>query len=91
MKERFIADNGALAQIAIEQASLRNSDEVSLLCDQGKAYDRVHPTYLQTFLNCYGFPSKFTSAITSLFCSTSICVNANGYLTLPISLGRSLR
>lgn len=91
MKERFIADNGALAQIAIEQASLRNSDEVSLLCDQGKAYDRDHPTYLQTFLNCYGFPSKFTSAITSLFCSTSICVNANGYLTLPISLGRGLR
>ena len=45
MKERFIADNSALAQIACEQASACQSDEVGLLCDQEKAYDRVHPTY----------------------------------------------
>ncbi|KAG1047010.1 hypothetical protein G6F43_010524 [Rhizopus delemar] len=91
MKKRFIAGNDALAQIAIEQASLRNSDKVDLLCDQEKAYDRVHPTYLQAVLNCYGFPYKFTSAITNLFYNTSMCVNVNGYLTLPVSLGRDLR
>jgi hypothetical protein len=33
MKERFIADNGALVNLAIEQASIRNSDEVGRLCD----------------------------------------------------------
>ncbi|KAG1275997.1 hypothetical protein G6F62_012279 [Rhizopus arrhizus] len=50
MKERFIADNGALVNLAIEQASIRNSDEVGLLCDQEKAYDRIHPDYLRAVL-----------------------------------------
>ncbi|KAG1055512.1 hypothetical protein G6F43_002531 [Rhizopus delemar] len=63
MKERFIADNGALAQIVIEQASLRNSDEIGLLCDQEKVYDRVHPTYLQAVLNRYGFPNNDSPVI----------------------------
>ncbi|EIE76272.1 hypothetical protein RO3G_00976 [Rhizopus delemar RA 99-880] len=74
MKERFIADNGALAQIVIEQASLRNSDEIGLLCDQEKVYNRVHPTYLQAVLNRYGFPNKFNFANTNLFYNTYMCV-----------------
>ncbi|KAG1229190.1 hypothetical protein G6F35_002156 [Rhizopus arrhizus] len=91
MKERFIADNGALVNLAIEQASIRNSDEVGLLCDQEKAYDRIHPDYLQAVLVQFGFPENFVLAITSLFYGTSMQVNVNGHLTLPIPLGRGLR
>ncbi|EIE86810.1 hypothetical protein RO3G_11521 [Rhizopus delemar RA 99-880] len=91
MKERFIADNGLLAQIACEQASVRQSDEVGLLCDQEKAYDRVHPTYLRAVLHRFQFPAVFVDSILGLFYGTSMRVNVNGYLTRPISLGRGLR
>ncbi|EIE78417.1 hypothetical protein RO3G_03121 [Rhizopus delemar RA 99-880] len=91
MKERFIADNGALAQIACEQASARQSDEVGLLCDQEKAYDRVHPTYLRAILTRFGFPMGFIDSISSLFFGTSMKVNVNGYFTQPVPLGRGLR
>ena len=91
MKERFIADNGLLAQIACEQASVRQSDEVGLLCDQEKAYDRVHPTYLRAVLHRFHFPTVFVDSILGLFYGTSMRVNVNGYLTHPISLGRGLR
>ncbi|KAG1447912.1 hypothetical protein G6F55_010897 [Rhizopus delemar] len=91
MKERFIADNGALAQIACEQASACQSGEVGLLCDQEKAYDRVHPTYLRAFLTRFGFPMGFIDSISSLFFGTSMKVNVNDYLTQPVPLGRGLR
>jgi hypothetical protein len=91
MKGHFIADNGALAQITLEQASLRQPKEIGLLCDQEKAYDRVHPDYLRAVLVRFGFPAKFVSAIDGLFYGTSMRVNVNGYLTLPVSLGRGLR
>ena len=91
MKGRFIADNGALAQITLEQASLRQSKEIGLLCDQEKAYDRVHPDYLRAVLVRFGFPAQFVSAIVGLFYGTSMRVNVNGYLTLSVSLGRGLR
>ncbi|KAG1253599.1 hypothetical protein G6F68_011260 [Rhizopus microsporus] len=91
MKERFIADNGALVNLAIEQASIRNSDEVGLLCDQEKAYDRIHPDYLRAVLIQFGFPEQFVQSITSLFYGTSMRVNVNGHLTLPVTLRRGLR
>ncbi|KAG1050389.1 hypothetical protein G6F43_007334 [Rhizopus delemar] len=50
MKGRFIADNSTLVNLAVEQASIRNSDEISLLCDQEKAYNRIHPGYLGAVL-----------------------------------------
>ncbi|KAG1037204.1 hypothetical protein G6F43_012909 [Rhizopus delemar] len=91
MKGCFIADNGILANIAIEQASIRNSDEIGLLCDQEKAYDRIHPDYLRAVLVQYGFPNVFVSAIDKLFFGTSMRVNVNGHLTPPVPLGRGLR
>ncbi|KAG1449564.1 hypothetical protein G6F46_003740 [Rhizopus delemar] len=91
MKERFIADNGALAQIVIEQASLRNSDEIGLLCDQEKVYNRVHPTYLQAVLNRYGFPNNpllFTLVLDPLVKNISDSPVIRGFgppsLSLPI-------
>lgn len=67
MKARFIANNEILMNIAIEQASIRNSDEIGLLCDQGKAYDRIHPSHLHAVLVQYGFLEDFVPAIDKLF------------------------
>ncbi|KAG1034961.1 hypothetical protein G6F43_013321 [Rhizopus delemar] len=91
MKDRFIADNGILVNLAMEQAAVRNSDEIGILCDQEKAYDRIHPDYLRTVLEQYGFPASFVSSIDKLFFGTSMRVNVNGFLTTPIPLGRGLR
>ncbi|KAG1056999.1 hypothetical protein G6F43_001131 [Rhizopus delemar] len=91
MKGQFIADNGALVNLAIEQASIPNSDEIGFLCDQEKAYDRIHSDYLRAVLVQFGFPEQFVLAITSLFYNTSMQVNVNGHLALPAPLGRGLR
>ncbi|KAG1039990.1 hypothetical protein G6F43_012387 [Rhizopus delemar] len=91
MKGRFIPDNGLLTQIAMEQASFRSSHEVGLLCDQEKAYDRVHPTYLRSVLLAFGLPESFVSTICTLFFSTTMKVNVNGHSSSPVSLGRGLR
>ncbi|EIE88878.1 hypothetical protein RO3G_13589 [Rhizopus delemar RA 99-880] len=90
MKGRFIADNGALVNLAIEQASIINSDEIGFLCDQEKAYDRIHPDYLRAVLVQFGFPEQSVLAVTSLFYSTSMKVNINGHLNLLVPLGRGL-
>ncbi|KAG1045890.1 hypothetical protein G6F43_011211 [Rhizopus delemar] len=91
MKDRFIADNGILVNLAIEQAAVRNSEEIGLVCDQEKAYDRIHPDYLRTALEQYGFPASFVSSIDKLLFGTSMRINVNGFLTTPVPLGRGLR
>ncbi|KAG1487412.1 hypothetical protein G6F53_012717 [Rhizopus delemar] len=58
---------------------------VSLLLDQEKAYDRVHPDYLHACLTRFGLPPQLSTCITSLFFNTSICVNVNGFLSVPFS------
>lgn len=63
MKDRFIANNEILMNIAIEQASVRNSDEIGLFCDQEKAYDRIHPDYLHAVVVQYAFLEDFVSTI----------------------------
>lgn len=67
MKAHFIANNETLMNIVIEQASIRNSDEIALLCDQRKAYDRIHPNHLHAVLVQYGFLEDFMPAIDKLF------------------------
>jgi hypothetical protein len=42
-------------------------DAIGLLLDQEKAYDRVHPDYLQQVLHSFGFPSTFIQIIASLW------------------------
>lgn len=91
MKDRFIADNGILVNLAIEQAAVRNSDEIGFLCDQEKDYDRIHPEYLRTVLDQHGFPASFVSSIDKLFFGTSMRANVNGFLTTPIPLEQGLR
>ncbi|KAG0755182.1 hypothetical protein G6F24_012005 [Rhizopus arrhizus] len=63
----------------------------SLLLDQEKAYDRVHPDYLHACLTRFGLPSRLINCITSLFFNTSICVNVNGFVSVHFAQGRRLR
>jgi len=62
-----------------------------ILLDQEKAYDRVHPTYLRAVMDTMDFPKAFTDSIFSLFFSTKIQLNINGYLTAPFIQQRGLR
>ncbi|PHZ15681.1 uncharacterized protein RHIMIDRAFT_91853, partial [Rhizopus microsporus ATCC 52813] len=91
MQGKSIADSGLLAQITIKQASFWSPSEVDLLCNQEEAYDRVHPVYLRSVLQTFGLPSVFISAVCSLFFSTTMKANVNGYSSSPIQLGRGLR
>ncbi|KAG1443446.1 hypothetical protein G6F56_010671 [Rhizopus delemar] len=56
MPERFIADNGVTTCLIMDIAQRFKLPGVALLLDQEKAYDRVHPKYLQACLERFGFP-----------------------------------
>ena len=64
---------------------------VAVLLDQEKAYDRVHPRYLNAVLSHFGFPSSIVKVISSLFFSTKINLSINGWLVPAFLQGRDLR
>ncbi|KAG0755460.1 hypothetical protein G6F24_011820 [Rhizopus arrhizus] len=91
MPERFIADNGATTRLIMNIAERFKLPGIALLLDQEKAYDRVHPQYLQACLERFGFPSSLITSILSLFFGTSLCINVNGFLTASIQQASGLR
>ena len=68
-----------------------SQDQVAVLLDQEKAYDRVHPEYLQRVLLHYGFPNTLIDTLSSLFFNTQIHISINGWLGAPFKQGRGLR
>lgn len=91
MPERFIADNGVTTRLIMDIAQRFKLPGIALLLDQEKAYDRVHPKYLQACLEHFGFPSSLIHCIQTLFFGTSLCINVNGFLSTPIAQARGLR
>lgn len=92
MPDRFIADNGMLAKLAMEQANGHDSSSsIALLLDQEKAYDRIHPSYLRQVLSKFGIPDDFINAVNNLFFSTRIRININGHLSPAFTQQRGLR
>ncbi|KAG1546735.1 hypothetical protein G6F49_010411 [Rhizopus delemar] len=91
MPNRFIADNGATTRLVMDVAQRMKLPGIALLLDQEKAYDRVHPQYLQACLDKFGFPPSLVASIISLFFGTNLCINVNGFLTAPIPQARGLR
>ncbi|KAG1137591.1 hypothetical protein G6F37_011260 [Rhizopus arrhizus] len=91
LPRRFIGDNGLTVQLIKAEAERRSSTEIGLLLDQEKAYDRVHPEHLSNVMIRLGFPSQLVDSIISLFFTTRIQVNLNGFLTHPLTQQRGLR
>ncbi|KAG0769000.1 hypothetical protein G6F33_004027 [Rhizopus arrhizus] len=90
-RDRFIADNGLLMKLVMDFAKSTNSKALGLLLDQEKAYDRVHPDYLQQVLTHFGFPPSFVQSVLGLFFSTQLRLNINGFLSSPVHQRRDLR
>jgi len=91
VKGRRISDNGIVMATIREHCKKEKISGVGVLLDQEKAYDRVHPTYLRAVMDAMLFPAPFTNSIFSLFFSTRIQLNINGYLTDSFTQHRGLR
>ncbi|KAG1453466.1 hypothetical protein G6F46_009217 [Rhizopus delemar] len=61
--DRFIAENGMVLNIFMEQAHVQRRPEIGLLLDQEKAYDRVHPMYLRQVMLAFGFPPSLVHSL----------------------------
>ncbi|SAL96369.1 hypothetical protein [Absidia glauca] len=87
---RFIAENGAL-KLIMEQSAAQGLAGVGLLLDQEKAYDRIHPGYMEQVLAHFGFPPGLIQSICGLFFGNSVRININGYYTESVHQERGLR
>lgn len=91
MPNRFIGENGKTIQTVMSLAEHTSSNAIGLLLDQEKAYDRIHPHYLERIMHAFGFPAQLISSITQLFFKTKIHININGHLSSPVLHHRGLR
>jgi hypothetical protein len=92
MPNRFIGEHGFTLQTTKLLATTTHSSTITLLLDQEKAYDRIHPEYLQHIMLQFGIPQSLTHCIISLFFSTNIQININGHITTaPLPQERGLR
>lgn len=88
---RKISDNGLVMAAFREHCERYKIDGVGILFDQEKAYDRVHPVYLRAVMERMRFPAALINSVFTLFFSTHINLNINGYLTQPFAQQRGLR
>jgi hypothetical protein len=91
MPNRFIAENGLVLNIVMEHARRCNRNDIALLLDQEKAYDRVHPSYLRAVMRKFGFPLVLVNSIIGLFFGNRVRININGHFTNEINQYRGLR
>ena len=91
MPGRFIATNGLLVNMVMEHARRANRDDIALLLDQEKAYDRVHPIYLRRTLLRLNFPVLLVDCLMDLFFGNKVRINVNGYFSEEVHQLRGLR
>jgi hypothetical protein len=90
MAGRFRGDNGLCARMVTGIVRRYQLSGVSLLLDQERAYDRVHPDYLHVCLTRFSLPPRLINRITSLFSDTFICFNVHGFLSVPFTPSHGL-
>jgi hypothetical protein len=103
---RFIAENGMIAQLIMEDAQRKwsfaeqnGSDstfseldaDIGLLLDQEKAYDRVNLEYLNKVLTKFGFPRQLIKCVKKLMGDNLIKINLNGHLSKEVAKLRGLK
>lgn len=91
MPGRFIGENGKLLHTVIVDAGSSSSTAVVLLLDQKKAYDRIHPDYLQQAMSIFEIPEPIIANPSSLFFSTAIRININKHISQQFIQKRGLR
>jgi len=91
MKGSFIADNGLVLSTVMDHCKAEDGQQVGIMLDFEKAYDRVNPDYLAMVLRQMGFSPSFIKIIDSLFFETRIHLNINGHIAPSIAQGRGLR
>ncbi|EIE88703.1 hypothetical protein RO3G_13414 [Rhizopus delemar RA 99-880] len=89
--DRFIAENGMVLNILMEQAHVQRRPEIGLLLDQEKAYDRIHPMYLRQVMLAFGFPPSLVHSLENLFFGNAVRININGHFTNRVDQRRGLR
>lgn len=91
MPNRFIGEQGMILQCLQKISHQAQSDTIALLLDQQKSYNRIHFDYLQECMQAFNIPSTVIQSIVSIFSSTMIQVNVNGFLSTPFQQQRGLR
>jgi hypothetical protein len=85
MPNRFIAESELVLNMVMEHTRRCNRNDIALLLDQEKAYDRVHPSYLRAAILKLAFPSILVNSLIGLFFGNRIRININGYFTNEIN------
>ncbi|OBZ81852.1 Transposon TX1 uncharacterized protein [Choanephora cucurbitarum] len=91
MPGRFIATNGLLVNMVMEHARRTHRDDIVVLLDQEKAYDRVHPSYLRRTLLHMNFPLSLVDCLMRLFFGNRVKINVNGNFSEEVNQQRGLR
>lgn len=91
MPNCFIDENGLVLSVVIEHARRCKRPGIALLLDQGKTYDRVHPSYLKSVLLKFRSSSTLVNSIIGLFFGNRVCININRHFTEEVDQCRGHR
>lgn len=90
IKGRLIADNGLVLSTIMDHCKEIKGQQVGIMLDFEKAYDRVNPDYLVAVMSKMGFTPQFINTIHNLFFNTQIHLNINGHITPSFTQHRGL-
>jgi exonuclease III len=85
---RFIGQNVRLIDDIIENSE---KDEVILMLDQEKAFDRVEWDWLYKVLSKFGFGKNFVKWLNIMYKNMKSSILTNGYLSKYFSISRGIR
>jgi ribonuclease HI len=88
---RQISDQTQLIQMVMNHAEAREENGMIVALDQEKAYDKIAHDYLWRVLEGFGLPTKFVSAVKSLYSIAETSVGINGFLSKPFHVGQGVR
>ena len=85
---RFIGENISLIRDVIENC---DDDQIVLLIDQQKAFDRVEFDWLFDVLRKFDFGEHFILWLEIMYKNMQSCISTNGYISRTFSINRGIR